>query len=59
MKKTYETPSLITLSLDKETPVLCQSLTPGTENKQPGNDNSQNIFSTGNGGWDASNWAPA
>lgn len=59
MKKTYMTPSITMMDLDKETPIICASMgsnTPPTHDSTPTTDSNLNLFSTGSNGWNASNW---
>lgn len=59
MKKTYMTPSITMMDLDKETPIICASTgLKGPQDHLPSNDGegNRNLFSTGSNGWNASNW---
>lgn len=59
MKKTYMTPSITMMDLDKETPIICASPNfKGPQNRLPSNNGggNGNLFSTGNNGWDCTNW---
>ena len=58
MKKTYITPSILTMDLNKEMPVLCVSGgVENTNNSLPENDNNSNLFSVGGEGWREDMWS--
>lgn len=56
MKKQYSAPALSVIALDMEQGVLSVSLEIGTGSKVT---EEGQVLSTGDGGWDSSNWAPA